>query len=136
MTTPSDPPDESAKRAQDCRAKAAYCKWVASISPDENLREFYAELAVEWEKEAARVPAQRSLLRPSSERGLSSTWCSTRCSPTWPVSGSQSVPRFRQMSSFWQFGANGGQIGGYRYVYSDSHIGLVEQVLAPRDRGG
>ena len=42
MTTPSETPDESERRAQDCRAKAAYCKWVASISPDK------------WEKEAAK----------------------------------------------------------------------------------
>jgi hypothetical protein len=54
MTTPSDTPDENERRAQDCRAKAAYCKWVASISPDETLRKFYAELSVEWEKEAAK----------------------------------------------------------------------------------
>jgi hypothetical protein len=54
MTKPSDIPDESERRAQNCRGKAAYCKWVASISPDGNLREFYAELAVEWEKEAAK----------------------------------------------------------------------------------
>jgi hypothetical protein len=52
MTTPSDPPDESERRAQDCRAKAAYCKWVAQREPDENLRKFYAMLSVEWEKEA------------------------------------------------------------------------------------
>jgi|ERR1700730_9054151 len=54
MTTPSDPPDESERRAQDCRAKAAYCKWVAQREPDENLRKFYAMLSVEWEKEATK----------------------------------------------------------------------------------
>jgi hypothetical protein len=54
MTTPSDPPDESERRAQDCRAKAAYCKWVASISPDKVLRQYYAKLSVEWEKEATK----------------------------------------------------------------------------------
>jgi hypothetical protein len=43
-----DTPDHRAKRAQDCRAKAAYCKWVASISPDKVLRR------VDWEKEAAK----------------------------------------------------------------------------------
>ena len=42
MTTPSNTPDESERRAQDCRAKAAYCKWVASISPDKVLRQYYA----------------------------------------------------------------------------------------------
>ena len=54
MTTPSETPDESERRAQDCRAKAAYCKWVASISPDNVLRHYYAKLSVEWEKGAAK----------------------------------------------------------------------------------
>jgi hypothetical protein len=53
-TAPSDTPDEKEMRAQDCRAKAAYCKWVASISPDETLRKFYAKLSIEWEKEATK----------------------------------------------------------------------------------
>jgi hypothetical protein len=48
------PKDESESRAQDCRAKAAYCKWVARIIPDKTLRTFYAKLSVEWEKEAGR----------------------------------------------------------------------------------
>jgi len=41
MTTPSETPGESERRAQDCRAKAAYCKWVAKREPDEKLRQFY-----------------------------------------------------------------------------------------------
>jgi hypothetical protein len=53
-TTPTGTPDENERRAQDCRANAAYCKRVASISPDETLRKFYATLSVEWEKEAAK----------------------------------------------------------------------------------
>jgi hypothetical protein len=53
MTTPSDAPDESEKRAQDYRAKAAYCKWVSEREPEKDLRTFYAKLSVEWEKEAA-----------------------------------------------------------------------------------
>ena len=52
MTTPSETPDESERRAQDCRAKAAYCKWVAEREPDEKLRKFYAKLSIE--KEAAK----------------------------------------------------------------------------------
>ena len=54
MTTPSNTPDESERHAQDCPAKAAYCKWVASISPDKVLRQYYAKLSVEWEKEATK----------------------------------------------------------------------------------
>jgi hypothetical protein len=54
MTTPSDTPDESEKRAQNCRAKAAYCKWVSEREPDKGLRTFYAKLSVEWEKAAAK----------------------------------------------------------------------------------
>jgi hypothetical protein len=54
MTVPSDTPDENEKRKQDCRAKAAYCKWVAEREPNADLRKFYAQLSVEWEKEAAK----------------------------------------------------------------------------------
>jgi hypothetical protein len=54
MTAPSETPDESERRAQDCRAKAAYCKWIAEREPDKILREFYAKLSIEWEKEAAK----------------------------------------------------------------------------------
>jgi hypothetical protein len=54
MTTPPDTPDEREKRAQDCRAKAAYCKFVAEREPDEKLRKFYAKLSVKWEKEATK----------------------------------------------------------------------------------
>jgi hypothetical protein len=54
MTEPSETPDEIQMRRQDCRAKAAYCKWVASISSDEKLRKVYAQLSEEWEKEAAK----------------------------------------------------------------------------------
>ena len=54
MITPSDTPDESEKRAQDYRAKAAYCKWVSEREPDKVMRAFYAKLSVEWEKEATK----------------------------------------------------------------------------------
>ena len=33
MTTPSDTPDESERRAQDCRAKAAYCNGSPASAP-------------------------------------------------------------------------------------------------------
>jgi hypothetical protein len=53
-TTPSDTPDVSERRTQDCRAKAAYCKWVSEREPEKDLRAFYAQLSVEWEKEATK----------------------------------------------------------------------------------
>jgi hypothetical protein len=52
MTEPSDTPDENERRKQDCRAKAAYCKFVADREPDERLRKYYTGLSAEWEKEA------------------------------------------------------------------------------------
>jgi hypothetical protein len=54
MTKPSDTPDESERRAQDCRAKAAYCKWISEREPDKGLRAFYAKLSGEWEKEETK----------------------------------------------------------------------------------
>jgi hypothetical protein len=54
MTEPSDTSDEAQRHTQDCRAKAAYCKWVTSISSDKKLRELYAQLSEEWEKEATK----------------------------------------------------------------------------------
>lgn len=45
--------NEIETQARACRAKADYCKWTASRFSDQRLREFYAELAVEWQKEAA-----------------------------------------------------------------------------------
>jgi hypothetical protein len=52
MTEPSDTPDENERRKQDCRAKAAYCKFVADREPNERLRKYYTGLSAEWEKEA------------------------------------------------------------------------------------
>jgi hypothetical protein len=52
MTTPSDTSDENERRAQDCRAKAAYCKFVADREPDKQLSKYYTGLSAEWEKEA------------------------------------------------------------------------------------
>jgi hypothetical protein len=54
MTTPSDLPDENERRKQDCRAKAAYCKFLADREPDERLRKHYIGLSAEWEKEAEK----------------------------------------------------------------------------------
>jgi hypothetical protein len=41
------------ERGADCRAKAAYCKWVAERERDKGLQKFQAKLSVEWEKKAA-----------------------------------------------------------------------------------
>jgi hypothetical protein len=59
MAKPKQPPgpptpEESEKRAQGCRAKAAYCKWVSEREPDNVLRTVYARLSVEWEIEATK----------------------------------------------------------------------------------
>jgi hypothetical protein len=50
---PEPQKDQDERRRADCRAKAAYCKWVAEREPNADLRKFYAKLSVEWEKEAA-----------------------------------------------------------------------------------
>jgi hypothetical protein len=44
--------DEAEKRAENCLAKAAYCKWVASITPDQEYRQYCTRLSVQWQKEA------------------------------------------------------------------------------------
>jgi hypothetical protein len=46
------PEQEAEKRAQNCLAKAAYCKWVASITADKTLKDLYVRLSTEWQKEA------------------------------------------------------------------------------------
>jgi hypothetical protein len=33
-------------------SKAAYCKFVASITDDDRLRQYYKILAAEWQREA------------------------------------------------------------------------------------
>jgi hypothetical protein len=55
MTVTSDTPSEDERRAQDCLAKAAYCKWVAGMETDKGLRAFYVKLSVAWEKEATEL---------------------------------------------------------------------------------
>jgi hypothetical protein len=50
--TATTPGQEAEKRAQSCLAKAAYCKWVASITADKQLRKRYLQLSTEWQKEA------------------------------------------------------------------------------------
>jgi hypothetical protein len=52
MIPATTPEQEAEKRAQNCLAKAAYCKWVASITADKQLRECYLQLSTEWQKEA------------------------------------------------------------------------------------
>ena len=55
MSQPRHPPgpeQEAEKRAQNCLAKAAYCKWLASITADKPLKDYYVHLSTEWQKEA------------------------------------------------------------------------------------
>jgi hypothetical protein len=52
MTQPTTPEQEAEKRAQNCRAKAAYCEWLASITTDKSLKERYVRLSTEWQKGA------------------------------------------------------------------------------------
>jgi hypothetical protein len=44
--------DEVERQAENCLAKAAYCRWVASITADKQYKQLLAELARSWEEEA------------------------------------------------------------------------------------
>jgi hypothetical protein len=52
MTQTTTPEQEAEKRVQNCRAKAAYCKWLASITADKSPKERYVRPSTEWQKEA------------------------------------------------------------------------------------
>jgi hypothetical protein len=52
MTQAATPEQEAEKRAQNWFAKAAYCKWLASITADKPLKDQYVRLSTEWQKEA------------------------------------------------------------------------------------
>jgi len=56
--------DENEAQARACRAKADYCKWTASRFSDQTMRDFYAELAVEWQKAAAAYEQLAKAKRP------------------------------------------------------------------------
>jgi hypothetical protein len=56
--------DENEAQARACRAKADYCKWTASRFSDQTMRDFYAELAVEWQKAAAAYEQLAKEKRP------------------------------------------------------------------------
>jgi hypothetical protein len=47
--------DEREKRVQNCLAKSAYCKWVASITSGKQDKDFYARLSDEWKREAEEI---------------------------------------------------------------------------------
>ena len=55
MAETADAPSAEERRAQDCLAKGAYCKWVVGVTTDKDLHAFYAKLSVAWEKEAAEL---------------------------------------------------------------------------------
>jgi hypothetical protein len=44
--------DERERRAQNCLAKAAYCKWVADFTPDQEFKRYCIRFSVQWQKEA------------------------------------------------------------------------------------
>jgi hypothetical protein len=52
MSAKTPEPNQTERRAQNCLAKAAYCKWVASIAPDQDFKRYCIRLSVEWQKEA------------------------------------------------------------------------------------
>jgi hypothetical protein len=56
--------DENEAQARACRAKADYCKWTASRFSDQTMRDFYTELAVEWQKAAAAYEQLAKEKRP------------------------------------------------------------------------
>jgi hypothetical protein len=47
--------DDREKRAQNCLAKAGYCKWVASITADKQYKDYCARLSDEWKMEAEEI---------------------------------------------------------------------------------
>ena len=55
MVATSDTPSEDERRAEGCLAKAAYCKWVVSVTTDQQMRDHYVKLLVAWEKEATEL---------------------------------------------------------------------------------
>jgi hypothetical protein len=56
-TTPA--PDENDDRqAESCLAKAAYCKWAASVTTGPQFKEYYAHLSAQWQKEADKWKEQ------------------------------------------------------------------------------
>jgi hypothetical protein len=55
MASEPDTPSAEERRAQDCLAKAAYCKWLLGVTTDKDLHAFYAKLSVEWEREATEL---------------------------------------------------------------------------------
>lgn len=50
--------DEREKRVQNCLAKSAYCKWVASITVDKQYKDLCVWLSDEWKKEAEEIRRQ------------------------------------------------------------------------------
>jgi hypothetical protein len=52
MSTKTPESDQTERRAQNSLAKAAYCKWVASITADQEFKLYCIRLSVQWQKEA------------------------------------------------------------------------------------
>ena len=47
MTQQKEKTDDREKWERDCFAKAAFCAWSASMTPDQHYRDYLAALAVE-----------------------------------------------------------------------------------------
>jgi hypothetical protein len=50
-------PDELERQAQHCLAKAAYCKWAASLGGEDDWKQYLVRLEIEWQTEAAKLRA-------------------------------------------------------------------------------
>jgi hypothetical protein len=48
--------DDHDKRAENCLAKAGYCRFVASNTADQEFRKYCMRLSAEWQEEARREP--------------------------------------------------------------------------------
>jgi hypothetical protein len=55
MNQQKEKTDERERWERDCLAKAAYCAWSASVTPDKYYRDYLSDLAVKWKK-AAKTP--------------------------------------------------------------------------------
>jgi hypothetical protein len=55
MNQQEEKTDERERWERECLAKAEYCAWSASITPDKFYHDYLSALAVEW-KRAAKAP--------------------------------------------------------------------------------
>ena len=58
MNQPKEKTDERERWEGNCLAKAAFCAFSASITPDNAYRDYLSALAVEWKKAAKAMPGE------------------------------------------------------------------------------